>query len=282
MWSNFHTHSNFCDGKSTFEEHIQKAKELNLKSLGFSSHAPVPFRCLWSMQPDKLEEYLQDIQKLKTTTSGIELYAGLEVDFVPDLISPSTYSEQLDYTIGSIHFVDSFEDGTPWEIDGLHVDFLKGLDKIFHDNYKAAFSRYFELTREMISISCPTIIGHLDKMKIQNAKDRFFSESESWYQDQVKETIQSIKKSGAIVEVNTRGIYQRKSSTTYPSPWILELILQENIPITINSDAHHFNDMTNQFDSTAMMLLQLGFKKLHILSQGEWKPFNFNEKGIIN
>ena len=281
MWSNFHTHSNFCDGKSTLEAHIQKANDLKLKSLGFSSHAPVPFNCPWCMKPEKLAEYLQAIKKLKASTSGVEIYTGLEVDFVPGLVSPTTFSDQLDYTIGSIHFVDAFEDGQPWEIDGLHIDFLKGLNKIFHDNYKAAFTRYFELTREMVTTSCPTIIGHLDKIKIQNAENKFFSESERWYQDQVKETIQAIKKSGAMVEVNTRGIYQRKSFTTYPSPWILELIRQENIPITISSDAHHSNDLTNQFDSTAIMLLQLGFKKIHILSQGEWKPFNFNQNGTL-
>jgi histidinol-phosphatase (PHP family) len=81
--------------------------------------------------------------------------------------------------------------------------------------------------------------------------------------------------------VNTRGIYQKKSATTYPSPWILELLQQENIPITISSDAHHADDLVNQFESTATLLQRIGFKKIHVLYQGEWKPFTFNENGII-
>lgn len=281
MWFNFHTHSNFCDGKSTLAEHIQKAKELQLKSLGFSSHAPVPFECNWCMKSEKLESYLQEIQELKSTTNELQLYAGLEVDYIPRIISPTTFSNRLDFTIGSIHFVDEFADGTRWEIDGLHVHFLKGLDEIFHHDYKAAFTRYFELTREMIVTACPTVIGHLDKMKIQNPDNKFFNEHETWYQEQIKKTIQTIKDTGAIVEVNTRGIYQKKTTTTYPSPWILELLERENIPITISSDAHHADDLINEFQSTALLLQQVGFKKIQILSDGEWKPFTFNQNGII-
>lgn len=281
MWSNFHTHSNFCDGKSTMVEHIEKANELHLKSLGFSSHAPVPFDCNWCMKTEKLESYLLEIQKLKSTTNELQLYAGLEVDYIPGIVSPDTFSNRLDYTIGSIHFVDAFANGTPWEIDGLHVHFLKGLDEIFYHDYKAAFIRYFELTREMIVTACPTVIGHLDKMKIQNPDNKFFSEHEKWYQQQIKKTIQTIKDSGAIVEVNTRGIYQKKTSTTYPSPWILELLEHENIPITISSDAHHADDLINEFQSTALLVQKVGFKKIQILSEGEWKSFTFNENGII-
>jgi histidinol-phosphatase (PHP family) len=133
----------------------------------------------------------------------------------------------------------------------------------------------------MIVTACPTIIGHLDKMKIQNPDNKFFNERETWYQQQIKKTMQTIKDSGAIVEVNTRGIYQKKTTYTYPSPWILELLAHENIPITISSDAHHADDLVNEFQSTALLLHQVGFKKINILSDGEWKPFTFNQNGII-
>ncbi len=280
MWPNLHTHSNFCDGKSTLEENIQKAKHLHLKSLGFSSHAPIPFNCKWCMKKEDFEIYLQSIEVLKRNTKEVELYAGLEVDYIPNLISPLDFGNKLDYTIGSIHFVDAFTDGMHWEIDGAHALFLEGLEKIFNNDFKSAFARYYELTREMVRNSPPTIVGHLDKMKIQNPKDKFFKEDESWYQHEIKQTIKAIKNSNSIIEVNTRGIYQNKTSDTYPSPWILELICQENIPITISSDAHHANDLINQFPKTASLLSKIGFKKIHILYQGEWKPFTFNENGI--
>jgi histidinol-phosphatase (PHP family) len=280
MWANFHTHSNFCDGKSTFAEHLKKATELDVAILGFSSHAPVPFDCKWCMDVNELSNYMKAIHAAREEHTEIEIYAGLEVDFIPGMVGPRQFSQWLDYTIGSVHFVDRYDDGLPWEIDGLHTEFLNGLEKIFNNDFKKAFSRYFELTRQLIETDCPTVIGHLDKMKIQNHNGTLFSESESWYQNQVRETILAIKKSNAIVEVNTRGIYQKKTTETYPSPWILELIHKENIPITLNSDAHHADDLVNQFEPTAAFLTDIGFKKIQILHKGEWKPFTFNEKGI--
>ncbi|MFM9838650.1 MAG: histidinol phosphatase, partial [Cyclobacteriaceae bacterium] len=125
------------------------------------------------------------------------------------------------------------------------------------------------------------ILGHLDKMKIQNPANKFFTETESWYQQEVKETIKAIKASESIIEVNTRGIYQKKTFDTYPSGWILELIHKENIPITISSDAHHADDLINQFEQAMRLLRKVGFKKIHILTEGTWKPFNFNENGIV-
>ena len=37
--TNFHTHSIFCDGKSTLEENVLSAIEKEIKILGFSSHS---------------------------------------------------------------------------------------------------------------------------------------------------------------------------------------------------------------------------------------------------
>ena len=159
MWANYHTHSNYCDGKSTFDQHIEKAKQLHLKALGFSSHAPVPFDCAWCMKANRLDDYLSSIQNLKAHTHSIEIYSGLEIDFIPETIGPRQFSNRLDYTIGSIHFVDRYENGKHWEIDGLHTVFLDGLEKIFQNDYQRTFTRYFELTREMIEQDCPTVIG---------------------------------------------------------------------------------------------------------------------------
>lgn len=280
-FSNYHTHSNYCDGKGELTDYVLQAKALNMISLGFSSHAPVPFSCKWCMKPEKLPLYLQTVDTLKREHKEVDIYKSLEVDFIPDCISPADFTHQLDYTIGSVHFVEKLPDGTPWEIDGLHSFFLEGYEKIFRSNIKDTVSRYFELTRLMVTTSSPTIIGHIDKIKIQNVDGKFFNESDSWYQAEVIKTLDVIQKYGGIIEVNTRGLYQKKSDTPYPSPWMLERILRKNIPITLSSDAHHPSDLTNQFEETTTLLLQIGFKTLTILHEGKWKPYPFNAHGII-
>jgi histidinol-phosphatase (PHP family) len=280
MWSNFHTHTHFCDGKGKPEDYILKARELQVGSIGFSSHAPLPFSCTWCMKPDRLDDYLTTINRLRNENGDLEIYTGLEVDFIPGIISPKTFSQAIDYSIGSIHFVDAFADGRQWEIDGLHSLFLEGLEKIFANDIQAAISRYYELTREMLITAPPDVVGHLDKIKIQNHGDKFFHEDDDWYRLEVSKTLDTIKQIGVIVEVNTRGIYQKKSSTTYPGPWILEQIFKRNIPITLSTDAHHPDDLVNQFPETTKMLHHLGFRNLLILRNGEWKAYPFNENGI--
>lgn len=277
MWSNFHTHCNYCDGKGVFKDFLTSH---TIKSLGFSSHAPLPFDCPWSMKPEKLQSYLQEIKQLAKVEKNIELYGGLEVDYIPELTGPH-YFRQFDFTVGSIHFVDKLPNGTYWEIDGMHTLFLEGLKSIFNNKYRDAWNRYFELTREMIRSSPPTILGHLDKMKIQNLDHKFFDEQEIWYRNEMKQTIDELKGTNIIVEVNTRGLYQKKSLTTYPSPWVLVLLKAAGIPITLSSDAHHPDQLIQEFPQTAHLLNKIGFKKLSILTEGEWKEVNFNENGLL-
>jgi len=280
MWTNFHMHSNYCDGKGELTDYVDEAKKLNMLSVGFSSHAPVPFPTKWCMKSDRLSDYLDSIEKIKASNTELQIYKGLEVDFIPDVTSPNLFKDKLDYTVGSIHFVEKLPDGRGWEIDGTHTLFLEGYSKIFNNDIRQAISRYFELTREMIVTACPSVVGHMDKIKIQNVDGKFFNETDAWYQDEVKKTIDVIHSSGAIVEVNTRGIYQKKSPTTYPSPWILELLHKKNIPVTISSDAHHRDDIINQFPETASLLKKIGFKTLTVLHDKTWRPFAFTEHGV--
>jgi histidinol-phosphatase (PHP family) len=231
------------------------------------------------MKREMLSGYLQEIEGARLAFPQMEIYSGLEIDYVPGLISPDDFRAKLDYTIGSIHFVGRFND-THWEIDNTREVFHEGLTRIFDGNIRKAVTEYLRLTREMVLNSPPDIVGHLDKIKI-NAAPYDFSETAPWYKEEVEETIKAILTSGAIVEVNTRGIYKKKSSTTYPSPWILERILHAGIPVTISSDAHHPSELTQEFTSTTMLLQDLGFKNIRIFKDHTWKTIPLNEYGQI-
>lgn len=278
MWSNFHTHSAYCDGKGRLKEYVDAAKIAGLKQLGFSSHAPLPFSTKWSMHPAALPRYLGEIETLKKQHPEIEIYKGLEIDFVPALVSIADYRSCLDYTIGSIHFVDSFE-GKHWEIDNTLTVFKEGLTRIFQNNIRKAINRYYELTRQMMAESAPDIVGHLDKIKIHNTAEPFFEESDDWYRLEIDRTLMAIRDRGSIVEVNTRGIYKKRSPTTYPSPWILERIHDSRIPVMINSDAHHPDDLIREFPPAIALLKDIGFKNISILKAGIWKEMPLNEYG---
>jgi histidinol-phosphatase (PHP family) len=279
MVSNFHTHTAHCDGTGSCIDYVLYAKEQGLVSLGFSSHAPLPFPCRWSLPENHLADYLDEITHLQINHE-IELYKGLEVDYIPHVTGPKKFKHLLDYTIGSVHFVDYLPDGTPWEIDGPHAVFSMGLDQIFNNNMRDVIHRYFQITREMVESDCPDIIGHLDKIKIQNHHSPYFSETESWYWSEVKATLDHISRHGSIVEVNTRGLYQGKTVEPYPGLKALTYMHQKGIPITLNSDAHHPNQLAKGFFATVKELYRIGFRELHILQRGTWRPIPLTLYGV--
>lgn len=277
MWSNFHTHNQYCDGKGALKDYLEEALTCGVKTIGFSSHAPIPFPCKWCISNEAFPQYLEEIGSLKPLFPALNIYKGLEIDFIPGIMSPADFSSVLDYTIGSIHFVEQFE-GTHWEIDNTREVFDKGLTRIFHGDIRKAITRYYELTREMMENTPPDILGHLDKIKV-NAKHYAIDESEGWYRDEIDKTLKVIAASKTIVEVNTRGLYKEKSATPYPSPWILERIRDAGISIMLNSDAHHPDDLTREFVPTLSLLSDIGFKHLSLLHRGIWIKIPLDEYG---
>lgn len=284
-WTNYHSHSHYCDGKEAPEKHIQAAIAKNFLAFGCSSHATVPFENPWAIKEEDKSAYCADILSLKKKYQDqIQIYLSLEVDYIPDMVGPTAVGEEmgLEYTVGSVHFVDQHADGSPWGIDGTRMEFARGLEGVFGQDIERAVSRYYALTRQMLEEDCPTILGHMDKIKMHNKEGGFFQESDAWYQKQVLQTLETAKASGVIIEVNTRGLYKKKTPTPYPSPWVLEAIHDMGIPITLNSDSHHPEDIDKYYTEMAKLLLSIGYKELHVLLDNEWQVRSFSENGIIS
>lgn len=274
-FTNYHGHCYYCDGRESPEAYVEEAIRQQMPAYGFSSHAPLPYGISWPMQPQKLSDYAQEIAQLKQKYAGqIELYTGLEVDYIPDVAGPGHQRLQeieLDFTVGSVHFVDAFPDGHPWEIDGSHQVFLKGLQEIFDNDIQLAITRYYALIRQMIAQDCPDIVGHLDKIKIQSEAGKLFDEQAVWYQSELERTLYAIAQSPAVVEVNTRGMYKKLTAEPYPGYWVLERMHALDIPVMINADAHHPREITACFQEVAARLLAIGYKKVRVLLQGVWQ-----------
>ena len=280
-WCNYHTHSTYCDGKEPMEAVVAAAIEQGVVSLGFSSHGPLPFHRSWAMAGTRFDAYVENIRQLKQQYGRqLEIYAGLEADYVPGRVTPLDFAPRLDYVIGSVHMVDAFSNGDPWEIDGSQVLFESGVQQIFGGDVRMAVQRYFALTREMLRQYTPDILGHFDKIKMHNTTRPWFDESEDWYRSEIRTVLEEVKHAGCIVEVNTRGVYQKKTAEPYPSWWILEEMLRMDIPITLNSDAHHPKDLTGHFSEIATQLADIGYRHLHVLKAGEWLPIPFSAHGI--
>jgi histidinol-phosphatase (PHP family) len=282
-WPNYHLHTTYCDGKSSVAAYVAELRQRNLRSAGFSSHAPLPaiIDRPWAMRENNLPLYRDEIQQQqKIAKVELELYIGLEVDFFPQLIGPKDFAAQVDYTIGSIHIAGLLADSTPWEVDMSTSLFTRGVNELFDGSYPAAVTHYYSLMREMLINSTPHLLGHLDKIKIHNREKILFEEGSTWYRDQIIETLDLIAQKNVILEVNTRGLYQQKVTEPYPSYWIIREAFARKIPVTISSDAHHASELHLFFGDTARQLLQIGYREIMTLRNGAWTGLPFSDQGI--
>jgi len=278
MLTNHHTHSYYSDGNSHPEEYVRQAISLGFDLLGFTEHSPLPFDNNFSFKEEKKEEYLSLFSGLKSRYKGqIDLVLGMEMDYIPGIMEDFesfTTGFGLDYSIGSVHLVRNREKEALWFIDGpLALTYDAGLNEIFGGDIRKAVAAYYGQVNEMLQTQSFDIIGHLDKIKMHN-RGRYFTEDEAWYRELVSGTLQLIKEKGVIVEVNTRGIYKKRSDTTYPGPGILKQIKQLNIPVMINSDAHHPHEIDGAFVLALSLVKESGIKELVGFSNHEWKCYS--------
>jgi len=270
-WTNYHMHSHYCDGEGELASYVKKAIDKNMYAIGFTSHAPVPFNYGWHMQLDHLDKYISEIEFLKCEYEDIKIYSGLEVDYIPGQICPNDFADRnLDLIIGSVHYAGQFEDQVNCCIDYTSEEFDRGLKLIFNNDIKRLVARYYKIIIEMIKYDPPDIIGHLDLIKKLNFYNRYFSEAESWYQDIISDVIEAISVTNCIVEVNTRGYYKGITKEFYPSRQILEKCFEADIHLTISSDAHHPNEIANNFEDVAAVLLDIGYRCIYIFDEGKW------------
>jgi len=279
---NLHTHTNFSDGSSDPEEYIKEAVSQGFDALGFSDHAPVSFKNTFAIGEEKLEEYVSTILELRKLYSSPSILLALEVDYIPGITTPFDFYRNnypFDYLIGSIHLVKNEDPDKLWFIDGPDISIYdNGLQEVFSGDIKKAVTSYYLQIQEMITTQKPDIIGHPDKIKMYN-RGRYFQENDPWYVRLVDETLDLIKDSGSVIEVNTRGIYKKRSDTLFPGPEILKKIHQLNIPVTISSDAHKPHEISLYFEETRVILKEIGFKGVWLKTGEGWTevPLMSNE-----
>jgi len=274
--TNYHTHTVFCDGYAEAVCFADEAVRQGVASLGFSAHAPVNFPTSWTINPARLGDYHNEIHRLKRIYADrLDIYCGLEADYFPD-IQPeiqSLYSGySWDYIIGSIHFIGVWNNGHRWCIDGSHEEFLKGWSEIMDSDPLRPIQEYFEITRQMVRVMKPDVVGHVDKIKIQHRPDCMVPDTHPFFREQLMATLEEIAAIGCIVEINTKG----RDFGYFPSQWAITEMQKMGIPVTLSSDAHTPNMLTYSFDRAIAMLRKTGYRTVMMLKDGKWE-----ERGLL-
>ncbi|MBQ2375305.1 MAG: histidinol-phosphatase [Bacteroidales bacterium] len=271
---NYHSHSLFCDGKDTMEDMVLSAIDKGLHYFGFSSHSPLCFESKVALKKERVEEYLSTAKFLKEKYQDkIKLFISMEMDYINSLqenIREMSKEYDLDYFIGSVHFVKGKTNDKIWFIDGSNREvYDRGLEEVFGGNIREGVEAYFEQVINMVKSQRPDVVGHFDKIKMHN-NERFFSQKDKWFEDFMMQTLETIKESGSICEINTRGIYKKRCDDFYPGRDWIKKALEMKIPLTISTDCHKKDEVDLLFDDAIEYLKQIGERYVWYFD-GEWK-----------
>jgi len=264
---NFHVHSEFCHGIGSPEEYVKAAIKNNVESIGFSSHAPLPFKKAWTMKEENLKEYCNSVEILKSKYKNrISIFLGFEVDYIPELRRFDDFRALgADYIIGSNHFIGKDKYGRYQRIESIKTGVIIEKDP---EHY---IRNYFDSISNMVIHEKPDIVGHFVLIKKINLKKQYFDQEDKWYQNTVNKTLKIIENSNTIIEVNTSKLTRNSSQWLFPSIDILEKCYSLNIPITLGSDAHIPEDIIAGYTEAFALLRDIGFKTMMTLTSDGWK-----------
>ena len=155
--TNYHSHCLYCDGRANMEDFIRFAISEGFSSYGISSHAPLPFSTAWTMEWDRMDDYLSEFSRLKAKYADeIELAVGLEIDYLNEESNPSLSRFQelpLDYRIGSVHMLYSPEGKA--QVAEQIARYMKNAKTIYTGLKDAGFTVYGGVNSPYIWLKTP-------------------------------------------------------------------------------------------------------------------------------
>lgn len=270
--TNYHSHCSFCDGRAPLEEFVKEAIRQGFYSYGVSSHAPLPFPTQWTMEWEQMEAYLDEFNNLRQKYADeIELYVGLEIDYLNEESNPSVarFTElPLDYRIGSVHLLYDAA-GEVVDIDCSPAVFKERVDRHFNGDVLRVIRMYFDRLFRMVELGGFDILGHADKMHYNASYYHPGLLDEPWYEALMKDYFSLVASRGYLVEINTKAY--DSLGTFYPNSRYWELMKEYQIKVLVNSDAH-YPERINAGRMEALRLLQAkGFATVAELHQGSWR-----------
>lgn len=243
-YSNYHTHSNLCDGKDSLEELVQKAIELGCPEIGFSGHSYTSFDEDYCMSVEQYKEYMDEIRRLQVAYGGkIRILAGIEQDYYSEEIP-----DGLDYVIGSVHYV--LKKGKYLSVDLSEEDFCSNVRENYGGDFLAFAEDYYKVVGDLYNKTHCDVIGHFDLITKYNEGNRLFDTHDERYVRAVKNALDSIEKSLAdayeagigtgevLFEINTGAMARGYRKEAYPADFIIAELFRRGYKLMLNSDCH--------------------------------------------
>lgn len=234
-------HGEYEYSREWIERFLNTAKKREIAEIGLSEH----------------EEYsgsvdMAAIQMAKSEFGQINVKLGLEADYIPGqecITRKNILARNYDYIIGSVHFI------REWGFD--HPDFRERFE---HLDVDEIYQTYFSLVTGMVQSGLYDIVGHMDLIKLWGHRP---SHHITTY---ITPVLKAIRLSGMAVELNSGGL-RKPVCEIYPSEDIIRAMYAMNIPITLGSDAHHPDQVGEDFGMLVQTATSAGYNSILTFEQ---------------
>ena len=255
----YHTHCELCkhaEGRPS--DYIKAARAGGIEQIAATDHCPTPHQYdpEHRMEIDQFAKYREWIEDARMSNPDRVLF-GVEADFYSGCISfldEFFHEHPLDIVIGSVHFQ------SYW----AHQESERGLfDK---EDLKWVYKRYYKLVGLMVESGQYDVVSHFDLPKKRGGKLPHEEQH-----DMVRPILDKVKKAGMAIEINTSGLIH-EAKEIYPSPEILSLAHEREIPITFGSDAHTPDRVGANFKEAVALAKEIGYTHYNTYKQRTATP----------
>lgn len=242
LTANYHSHTMRCKhATGTEREYVEHAIDAGLKILGFSDHAPHPFKKLpvyispIRMTMSALPDYCKTVLDLKEEyKDDIEIHAGLELEYWPSDFEElrRIYSDcGIEYVILGPHFIGEEPFGKYTGRKMTKAKLLKA---------------YVDQSIEALSTGCFTYMAHPDIIN--------FIGNEQIYESEMRRLCTAALQYDIPLEINLLGL---KSGRQYPCERFFNIASETGNKVILGLDAHS----PEAYDDAALVAEGYAFAK---------------------
>jgi histidinol-phosphatase (PHP family) len=247
MQPDYHLHTVLCKhAEGDVSEFVTAAREKSIPEICFADHVPAPddYDPVNRMALRQFPEYEAIVKRVSDSENPTVLF-GIEADYYEgceEFLRKWLPKQKFDFVLGSIHYIGD------WGFD--NPSNRKVWDSM---DITATWREYFKLVRKLADTKLFDVLTHPDLPKRFGHRPR-----DKDVKEMVQPALDRIAVADMGIEINTSGL-RRPVKEMYPSPLILELARERDIPITFGSDSHRPSEVGWAFPDALALAKSCGY-----------------------
>ncbi len=268
MLPDYHIHTELCKhAQGPASAMAARAAALGLPELCFTDHAPAPdgYDAINRMDLDQFPRYRAMVaEQAAARPPGPRILFGIEADFYEGceaFLRAWLPRQGFDFALGSVHYL------ADWGFD--NPDERAVWDSV---DITATWRAYFRLIGRLADLRLMDAVGHLDLPKKfgHRPSDRDLAEM-------AKPALDRVAAAGMAIEINSSGL-RRPVREIYPSPLLLALAREREIPICFGSDAHRPEEVGYAFAASLALARAAGYTRALRFRGRRPEPYDLPER----